>query len=320
MGLVYFLSIFSLLACSTQLQPRNKIKTNDATIGDSSGTIRTPGSSGTSGNGSSGSSSSGGTPSGADATAGDGSEEGADAAAGSGANTGSGNSSVQVGGSLPTTPNGNTGIDLEVTGNENSSMTFDDVQSLFITDPASGLEGCTAVGCHGAEKDNRGPNATSDLSSYEAITDVEQSQPGVLILYLTKGGMPKSAAYSEADIQKVADWVAAGMPPGVGAGAGAGAGDVQNATLTSAEVLTLLGPGMGNCAQAGCHVANGGLRDLSSVDAIKLEANIWIARINNANAALNMPRLNGQDAANTIAISADQKAMIQAWIDAGTPD
>ncbi|MFK7826882.1 MAG: hypothetical protein AB8G05_22250 [Oligoflexales bacterium] len=197
----------------------------------------------------------------------------------------------------------------DIVGDPNSTLTFADVQDLFITNPAAAVEGCTAAGCHGAEA--KGVNASSDYSSYENIVAAESSSSGSILLYLKMDLMPKTTPYGLEDKQKIADWIAAGM-----AAAPVVAPD-PNAVVTSEQVLALLGVGLGNCAQAGCHAANNAARmDLSTVDAIKLQPNVWIARLNNAT----MPLLNGGDAANTRLLEAAEIAMIQEWIANGTPD
>lgn len=279
----YFLSILMLVNCALEPQQRYKpIKTTDNVLEGDSVAASTGSGSGT--------------------TAGDGETD----ASGT-EETGAGGSS-----GADTSDAGTTGNDLEIVGNPNSTLTFDDVQELFITDPAGTFEGCTASGCHGADPADRGPMATTDFSSYDAIKDAEDGTAGIIVLYLTKGNMPKGGLYAQADIQRIADWIAAGMAPGEVA---APPGGDANAVVT-ATVAALFGAGKGNCTSAGCH---NGTVNPNLLGNANLKQNIQTALIRlDAYAAGNadpMP-VPGQGT-DLLAAELD---MIRAWIAAGRPD
>ena len=199
--------------------------------------------------------------------------------------------------------------EMEFEGDPNSTLTFDDVQDLFITNPAAGLAGCTASGCHGPERDDRGVGASSDLSSYEAIVDVEEGQSGLLIMYLTRGGMPKDAPYAVEDIQKIADWVAAGMPPGAPP-----VEDPAANQVVTADIVALFAADKGNCSAAGCH---GGTVNPNLLGDLKVNAPAALDRLDRyaAGDANPMPQ-----AGTGIDLLPAEVEMLRTWIAAGMPD
>ncbi|MFK7827081.1 MAG: hypothetical protein AB8G05_23260 [Oligoflexales bacterium] len=198
---------------------------------------------------------------------------------------------------------------MEFVGDPESALTFDDVQDLFITDPASGFEGCTAAGCHGADPDARGQMVSSDLSSFETITDVEGGQSGLLIMYLTKGGMPKGASYAVEDIQKIADWVAAGMAPGAPPVVDPGAN-----LVVTADIAALFAADKGNCSAAGCH---GGNQVPNLLDDLKASAPDALDRLERYALGDATPMPPAGAGVDLLPAEVD---MLRNWIDAGMPD
>ena len=195
----------------------------------------------------------------------------------------------------------------DIVGDPNSTLTFDDVQDLFITNPAAAVEGCTASGCHGAE--NKGINVSSDYSTWENVVAAEEANPGSIMLYLKMDLMPKTTPYGAEDKQKIADWIAAGMP------AGAPAVPDPNAVITS-QVAALFAADKGNCVDAGCHggtIAPNLLGDVNlKAGAVQALARLDAYAAGNANP---MPQ-----AGTGIDLLPAELEMIRTWIAAGMPD
>ena len=193
----------------------------------------------------------------------------------------------------------------EIVGDPNSTLTFDDVQDLFITNPAAVVEGCTAANCHGTVK---GAGATSDYSTYENVKAAEEANPGTIMLYVSRDIMPKTTAYGAEDKQKIADWIASGMAPG------AVAEPDPNAVITS-QVVALFAADKGNCSAAGCH---GGAIAPSLIGAdLKLNAAAALDRLDRyaAGMAAPMPQVG-----TGIDLTPEEVEMVRTWIDTGMPD